>query len=47
MALSTDLPGHLDPAWLGIADLRLVRIADAGVLPQFTHPAALVELLTR
>ena len=45
MALSRALPGHLDPAWLGIADLRLVRIPDAGVLPQFTHPDALVGLL--
>jgi pimeloyl-ACP methyl ester carboxylesterase len=44
IALSTELPGHLDPAWLGVADLAVVRIEGAGVLPQFTHPEALAAL---
>jgi len=46
IALSTGLPGHLDPSWLGVADLRTVHIPDAGVLPQFTHPQELVALIT-
>lgn len=45
VAFSSDLPGHLDPAWLRINDLRVVEIAGAGVLPQFTHPDELVGLL--
>lgn len=44
VALSTDPPGNVDPAWLP-ADLRVVRIEGAGLLPQFTHPDELVALL--
>jgi len=43
--LSAGLPGHLDPAWLGVPGLRTVPLAGAGVLPQFTHPDALAELV--
>jgi pimeloyl-ACP methyl ester carboxylesterase/DNA-binding CsgD family transcriptional regulator len=45
VALSTDLPGHVDPAWMGVADFATVRIQGAGVLPQFTHPTELAALL--
>jgi hypothetical protein len=45
VALSSDLPGHVDPAWLGLAGVSVVRIEGAGVLPQFTHPEALADLL--
>lgn len=34
-----------DPAWLGIADLRVERLEGAGVLPQFTHAQALAEII--
>lgn len=44
VALSTDLPGYVDPVWLP-ADLRVRPIAGAGLLPQFTHPDALVALV--
>ena len=47
VALSTELPGHLDPAWLGVAGLDTVRIEGAGILPQFTHPDVLAALFTR
>ena len=45
LALSTDLPGHVDPAWLPVTDLTTVHIQGAGVLPQFTHPHELVALV--
>lgn len=45
VALSTELPGHVDPRWLGVPDLEVVRIEGAGILPQFTHPDHLVALL--
>ena len=43
VALSSDLPGYVDPAWLP-ADLRVTSIEGAGLLPQFTHPDQLVAL---
>jgi len=43
--LSSGLPGHVDPAWLGIPGLRTVRMDGAGVLPQFTHPEMLANLV--
>lgn len=45
LALSTDLPGHVPPDWLPVARLNVVRIEGAGILPQFTHPDALIRLL--
>lgn len=43
--LSEGLPGHVDPAWIGIPGLRPVWIEGAGVLPQFTHPEVLAKLI--
>jgi len=43
--LSSGLTGHVDPAWLGIPGLRTIRIDGAGVLPQFTHPDVLANLI--
>ncbi|WP_293906068.1 alpha/beta hydrolase, partial [Phenylobacterium sp.] len=45
IASSAELSGPLDPAWLRIPDLRVVSVEGAGVLPQFTHPDALVRLI--
>jgi pimeloyl-ACP methyl ester carboxylesterase/DNA-binding CsgD family transcriptional regulator len=45
VALSTDLPGHVDPSWIPVSDLTTVHIRGAGVLPQFTHPDDLVALV--
>lgn len=45
LALSRDLPGHPDPTWLALPDMRRVWIEGAGVLPQFICPEVLVELL--
>ncbi|WP_293677161.1 alpha/beta fold hydrolase [uncultured Phenylobacterium sp.] len=45
LAFSSELPGCRDPAWLGIADVRRCTLEGAGVLPQFTHPDAVVALL--
>lgn len=45
LLLSSGLPGHVDPAWLGIPDLRTTWIDGAGVLPQFTHPEVLANLI--
>lgn len=47
VAISTELPGRLDPVWLGVEGLRTVEIPGAGILPQFTHPDALVALFAR
>jgi DNA-binding CsgD family transcriptional regulator/pimeloyl-ACP methyl ester carboxylesterase len=43
--LSGEMPGQLDPAWLGAPGLRTVRLTGAGVLPQFTHAEALADLV--
>lgn len=43
-AFSSELAGHVDPAWLPIPGLRIETIRGAGILPQFTHPDALVAL---
>jgi pimeloyl-ACP methyl ester carboxylesterase len=45
VALSTDLPGHVDPSWVPVRGLELVHIPAAGVLPQFTNPDDLVALI--
>jgi len=45
VALSADLPDQPDPAWVGLPGLRVVRLAGAGVLPQWTHPDALADVL--
>lgn len=45
VALSSGLPGHFDPAWLGVPSLRSVVLQGAGVLPQFTHAQALTDLV--
>lgn len=44
VALSSELPGQVDPAWIGATDLRTVGIEGAGVLPQFTHPDEVAAL---
>lgn len=46
VALSSELPGHLDTAWLPLPGARTVSIDGAGILPQFTHPDALVDLIS-
>ena len=46
VAQSTGLTGHVDPAWIGVRDLRIVEIPGAGVLPQFTHPTQLAALFS-
>jgi hypothetical protein len=45
VAFSSELPGCLEPAWLPVPKLRRATLAGAGILPQFTHPDALVGLL--
>ena len=42
---SAHLLGPHDPSWLPLPELRTVMIEGAGILPQFTHPDALVALL--
>lgn len=44
-AYSTQRTRDFDPGWLSIPNLRIRPIPGAGVLPQFTHPDALVNLL--
>jgi len=44
VVLSAGLEGQPDPAWVGAPNLRVVRLAGAGVLPQFTHPEALADV---
>ena len=46
VAFSSELPGLLDPAWLPVPSFRRATLQGAGILPQFTHPDALVGLLT-
>lgn len=46
VAACSELPRHVQEPWLPVADVRRVRIEGAGILPQFTHPDALVRLLT-
>ena len=46
VAFSSALPGHADPDWLGIPNLTRRTLDGAGVLPQFTHPDAVVALLS-
>lgn len=46
VAFSSELPGCIAPSWLGVPGLRQVQLQGAGILPQFTHPDALVGLLT-
>lgn len=46
VAACSELPRHVHRPWLPVADVRAVRIEGAGILPQFTHPDALVALLT-
>lgn len=45
--LSSGLPGRLDPAWLGVPGIRMALIEGAGVLPQFTHPEVLANLIVQ
>ncbi|MBL8772293.1 MAG: alpha/beta hydrolase [Phenylobacterium sp.] len=46
VAISAGFPNQVDPSWLGLRDLKLVELAGAGMLPQFTHAAELAALLT-
>lgn len=46
LAVSGELSEDVTQGWLAVPDLRRVSIAGAGVLPQFTHPDALAELLS-
>jgi DNA-binding CsgD family transcriptional regulator/pimeloyl-ACP methyl ester carboxylesterase len=45
VATCSELPRHVHQPWLPMSDIHRVRIEDAGILPQFTHPDALVSLL--
>ncbi|MCW5759438.1 MAG: hypothetical protein KIS90_06690, partial [Phenylobacterium sp.] len=45
VAMSTGLPGLIEPTWLPSGDLRVVRLQGAGLLPQFTHPVQLARLV--
>lgn len=45
IAYSTETARDFDPDWLSAPNLRITPIPGAGVLPQFTHPDALVKLL--
>ena len=45
-ACSGNLTGNFDPGWLNLPGLRTVTLNGAGVLPQFTHPQALVASIS-
>jgi DNA-binding CsgD family transcriptional regulator/pimeloyl-ACP methyl ester carboxylesterase len=45
VASCSELPEHVHRPWLPVADARIVRIEGAGILPQFTHPDVLIDLL--
>lgn len=46
VAHSGDLPGDPDGPWQGLPNVRFEIIQGAGFLVPFTHPKALIELLT-
>lgn len=45
VAVSSGLADGTDLTWLDIPGLRSVQLEGAGILPQFTHPQSLVDLI--